>query len=178
MSEFSSRSTLSSIRMEQMFEATHRSKWVLTNTENEELRLRKLRCDCGWFQYLKVMSFYVSNTFAVPWRFCFQKDTQTFHIASPRYQKYIWIFAQLVSLTVARYRLYNAVHIARTSKNDTFAYFDLCSMFGIYAFEFACKGIWWFKRAGFQDFVDEVQNSPLLKIASHTSRRVRCIFYL
>ncbi|CAG7820310.1 unnamed protein product [Allacma fusca] len=169
-----SHSNLSAIWLAQ---ATEHEKYVgmtgnsrdeMTEEERDE-HIRKLRLNCGWFQYIKVMSFFVSNCFAVPWRFVFDETTQTFRVSSPGWQKKIYIGLELTSLVLAKYRILNGIEVARTSKGDAFSFFDLASIFAIHVFEFACKILWWSRRERLQELIDEVQSSPLLKVASPNS---------
>ncbi|CAG7730847.1 unnamed protein product, partial [Allacma fusca] len=125
--------------------------------------------NCGWFQYLQVVSFFASNTFVVPWRLCLDKNTQTFRVTSPGYQKLIWIILHIMGLIVTKYRILDAVTYVQTAKSDTFRYFDFGSLIGIYVFDFSLKFIWWKNRGVFQEFLDEMQTSPLLKVSSGTA---------
>ena len=83
----------------------------------------------------------------------------------------IWLFFQAIGAAIFWQEVAESVTSIRKS-HDSLSYFDLLEIAGYICFDYPFKYVWLFQTQRIQEFFDQLQDSPVLKISSKVSTPV------
>ena len=87
----------------------------------------------------------------------------------------LWLVLQLTSTVILVQETWNSIAEIRKS-HQLHLYFDLITVFGFFVLEYPYKSRWYFRPHLFQEFFDELQDSPLYEhVAPPPTMKVVCV---
>ena len=132
----------------------------------ERLRLRSV-----WFQWYRVCTYCSYLTENLPFYLTFNQEQGRFVLKTSKKRKTVWLIFQLVGARIFWSELLHAVKKIPLSHNSPL-YFDLLSLLGWISVDYPFKYKWFVQTTLVQEFFDELQDSPLLRISSPRVKHV------
>ena len=118
-----------------------------------------------WFQWYSVCTSCRYLTQNLPFYLTFSKEQGRFIVKTSKIRKTIWLCFQFVGARIFWSEFVQAVMIICSSHNSPL-YFDLLTLLGWMSVDYPFEYKWFVQTSLVQEFFDELQDSPLLRISS------------